>query len=69
MCVRVCARTCVLVFRGTQGIELSSNLVKAVGTENDQNYNKILPRLCPINAVITLVGKGSKKDTMWRLWT
>lgn len=56
-----------LTFRGTQGIELSStSLVKMIGTENDQNYNKMPPRLSLINAVIILVGKGDKQDTMCR---
>lgn len=56
-----------LTVRGTQGIELSStSLVKRIGTENDQNYNKMPPRLSLINAVIILVRKGDKQDTMCR---
>lgn len=33
--------------------------------ESDQNYNKMLSSVCPMNAIIILVGKGRKEDKMW----
>lgn len=66
VCVLVRVRT--LVFRGTQGIRLSpTNLVKGMATANGPTYNKMLPRVCPIHAVIILVGgRGGSSDVETR---